>query len=59
MCAPKNKIGLLGSTYFVGLVLGSIFLPRLSDIYGRKSLTLLGGTLHLVASFMILLSDSF
>ena len=37
-CAPDWKIALPGVMFFVGLTLTTVWLPPLSDIYGRKSL---------------------
>jgi MFS family permease len=36
LCEPKWKVGLLGSTYFAGIIVGMAFVPALSDAYGRK-----------------------
>lgn len=36
-CSEKWMIGLLGSIYFQGHLLGSVLLSNLPDIYGRKS----------------------
>ena len=35
-CVPKEKIGLMGTMVFFGWMVGAIFIPRLSDVYGRK-----------------------
>ena len=35
-CAPKTSIGMLGSAYFTGWAIASIFITGLSDTYGRK-----------------------
>jgi MFS family permease len=35
-CSEKWMIGLLGSIYYQGNLLGSILLSNLPDIYGRK-----------------------
>ncbi len=37
-CVSKARIGLIGSSMFMGWALSAIFLPRLSDIYGRKKI---------------------
>ena len=34
-CASKSKIGLIGSAYFMGLICTMVFIPRVSDLYGR------------------------
>ena len=36
LCESKFKLGLLGSSYFVGIVSSVLVIPTLSDIYGRK-----------------------
>jgi len=42
-CASGTKIGLIGSAPFIGWVLTSTFLPRLSDVYyGRQRMMLFG-----------------
>ena len=53
-CAPKSQIGLFGTTFFVGIVLGCAILPRMSDIYGRKALTLVGLAIHNLANFSVM-----
>ena len=35
-CVSSEKIGYIGSIYFVGIVISSLTLPRISDLYGRK-----------------------
>lgn len=34
-CEPKSKIGLIGSTLWMGWVTSLLFVPRLADIFGR------------------------
>ena len=36
LCEPKMKVGLIGSMYFIGLIVFITFVPPLSDRYGRK-----------------------
>ena len=36
ICVSPNKIGMLGSAYFVGFAISSAFTPKLSDVFGRK-----------------------
>ena len=52
-CAPKEKMGYFGALYFIGLVIGSLTLPRLSDNFGRKRFALFGDIMHVIASFTI------
>lgn len=58
-CAPKNQFGLFGSSFFIGLVIGSFIVPRLSDLYGRKKMVIFGSTSHFIASMMVLITHSF
>jgi putative MFS transporter len=39
-CVSKARVGLIGSSLFAGWALSAIFIPRLSDIYGRKRIFL-------------------
>ena len=41
-CRSAAEIGYLGSSTFLGWVLTLAFVPRLSDIYGRKWIYLIG-----------------
>ena len=54
----KSKFGLFGSLFFVGVVLGSIILPRLSDVIGRKTVLIFGILLHLIPCAIILFSSN-
>ena len=42
MCAPKWKIGMIGSMYFLGWFITLPWLPRLSDKYSRKKIVYMG-----------------
>lgn len=44
--------------YFVGVVIGSTIIPRLSDIYGRKPFVVACTILHLVSGALLLLTSS-
>ena len=35
MCEPKFKIGMIGSSFFIGWCFSLLWIPRLADIYGR------------------------
>lgn len=41
-CAPKSDFGKFGSLFFIGVVISSFIFPRISDIYGRKKIAMLG-----------------
>ena len=36
-CEPSYKIGLLGSAYLLGIIVGLLVFIRASDIYGRRT----------------------
>ena len=36
LCSPKSAVGLIGSMYFVGVVTTLVFVPPLTDRFGRK-----------------------
>lgn len=58
LCAEKEQFGLFGSVFFLGLVIGSLTLPKLSDVKGRKPIALFGNVLHVIAAMIILFSTS-
>lgn len=41
-CASKAKVSLIGSAYFVGWIVTLLFVPRISDKYGRRNLIVFG-----------------
>ena len=55
-CTSKAQIGLIGAMIFIGWALGATFLPRLSDIYGRKPVYLYSMLGHFIAYLLITLS---
>ena len=40
LCEPAYKVGLIGSMYFVGVVISAITFPPIADSYGRKPMVL-------------------
>ena len=56
MCAPEWKVGLLGSSLFIGWCATLLWLPRLADVYGRKRLFCLGTFLDLVLYTALMLT---
>jgi MFS family permease len=38
LCEPKQRIGMLGACFFIGVLVASVIVPvgYLSDIFGRK-----------------------
>ncbi len=57
-CASGGQIGLIGSIYFIGVVIGALVIPSLSDKYGRKLLILVSNALHLIGVGGIMLSPT-
>lgn len=58
-CAPKSKIGLIGSSYFSGWAFSLIFLPRLSDLFGRQKILMIGTTINFLAYTMLCLTHNY
>jgi MFS family permease len=55
-CASDTQVGLLGSMYFSGWAFAALFIPRLSDIYGRRKIYLWTMTGHLLIYLGVILS---
>jgi MFS transporter, putative metabolite:H+ symporter len=58
-CAPKQQFGMFGSMFFAGVVIGSLVLPRLSDIYGRRKIAIIGNYMHLIPGSIFLMTQDF
>ena len=56
-CAEENnlKISLFGSSLMVGLMVGSVFLTNLSDVYGRKPILLFALGLNTIMTIPLIL----
>ena len=52
-CEPKWKIGMMGFSFLLGIVIGCLTVARLGDVYGRKPIYKLGLYLHLAFSLCI------
>jgi MFS transporter, putative metabolite:H+ symporter len=57
-CVSKTRIGLIGSSMFMGWALSAVFLPRLSDIYGRKKIFIFSILLQSCAMSVMYFSHS-
>lgn len=53
-CESPERMGAIGSTFFVGFMIGAIVFLRLSDIIGRRYLVLGAYILHCVVGVMLL-----
>ena len=54
--APEYKIGLFGSLYFIGYLIGSIGLTKFADEYGRKPVLLFALLVSTIAAFWFLIT---
>ena len=54
VCASPGKIGLIGSSIFIGWFISLVFVPRLADLFGRKKL-MVGGMLGLFLAYTVLM----
>lgn len=53
-CTPKVRIGLMGSSLFVGFFIGAMIFPRLADIYGRRPIFRIFYLLHVLGIAIML-----
>lgn len=58
-CTPKATIGLIGSIFFAGWAFAATFIPRLSDLYGRRKVFLITMAFNFLIYVSILLSHNF
>ena len=54
----KNMIALAGSTFFVGWVLTLLWVPRLSDMHGRRKVQITGMSISVVLYTAMLFIES-
>ncbi|CDW78040.1 solute carrier family member 5 [Stylonychia lemnae] len=57
-CDSQFKIGLFGSLFLAGIVLGSVTLTRLGDIYGRKPIFLIGMAIQILTTVGVLMNSN-
>lgn len=57
-CVSHNKIGMLGSAYFMGFAISSAITPKLSDTMGRKKPFLTCLVVQLLAYIFVMFSKS-
>ena len=58
-CRPSGQIGLLGSSVFAGWCISLTFIPRLSDLYGRKKIFFLSAIVQTTVYTIIMLTHNF
>jgi len=59
LCLDKSLIGLLGSSFFIGLFISLFFLPQLADKIGRRKVFFVTMVLTLFWQLVITFSSSF
>ena len=59
LCEPSWKTSLPGFNFFLGWALTSFWLPKYSDLYGRKKIYLIGHVLDLCIYTTILFTSNF
>ena len=57
-CEPKMKVGLIGSMYFIGLIVFITFIPPLSDRFGRKWILVATLVQSVVAQLGLMLTNN-
>ena len=57
-CASDHFFSLISSCFLIGTFVGSMFLPKLADVYGRKPIFIVGLVLHLMAVTGIIISTN-
>jgi MFS family permease len=59
-CLEKETISFIGSAYFLGMLMSLFIIPRLSDIYGRRTIFLATIISQLLCQFdLLILASSF
>ena len=56
LCEPKMKIGLIGSMYFIGLIVFISFVPPLADRFGRRWIFITTLTVSIFAQLGLILT---
>lgn len=57
LCEPKWKIGLIGSTYFFGLICTIIILPCIADKKGRKLVNIISHIVFIIAAIALVFAS--
>jgi MFS family permease len=56
LCKKKSEIGMIGASFFVGIMISMCWAPQFSDRYGRYGLAIATFTAQLLALFGLYLS---
>ncbi len=57
-CISDTKMGLIGSCYFIGFLVGAFFIPRMADVWGRRWVIIGGIFVNLLAILLFMLARS-
>ena len=57
ICEPKNKMGIFGFYFFLGIVVTVIYISKVSDMYGRKALMIEAMSATLVAQVVLIITE--
>lgn len=57
-CAPKWQLGLIGSIFLVGIVVGCSTVTKFGDYYGRRPVYLMGLILNFVLVGILIISKN-
>ena len=58
LCTPQYEVGLLGSCYFIGVIISIIPVPYYSDIIGRRSIFLASMIFSMSAEAILIYSKN-
>ena len=58
LCEEKYKIGLLGSMFFVGVIVGTLFIPALADAFGRKLVVIITVVVALIGQLGLIVTNN-
>ena len=58
-CASNTKMAFIASSYFIGWIITLLFLPRLSDLYGRHKIIANGNVIQVLAYTYLLYAPSY
>lgn len=58
-CASGTKIGFLGGAFFLGWAITVLFLPRISDLFGRQKIIILGTVTNFISYTIMILATNY
>ena len=58
-CTPGGYIGLIASSFFAGWIATLVFVPRISDLYGRYRFIQIGNVFQLIGYSLLFMTRSY